>query len=536
MQTGIRLALLLIAFVVTSTRVDAAERPNILFLFADDWGRYAGKYAEIDGPGTLNDVVKTPNIDRVAGEGVTFTNAYVNAPSCTPCRSSLLSGQYFYRTGQGAILQGAIWDSEIPTYPLLLQDNGYHIGFTYKVWSPGQPVNAGYGGRQNASTPAGGKFNGFSQQATRMVDSGKSIEEAKQVLLDEVRKNFESFLEKGDEGQSFCYWFGPTNVHRKWIAGSGKKLWRIDPDTLKGKVPPFLPDVPVVREDLADYFGEVAAFDAAVGVILESLQKRGQTENTLIVISGDHGAPGFPYGKCNLYDFGTNVPLVASWPGKIPAGRVVTDFTTLMDLAPTFLEAGGTEVPDVMTGRSLLPVMMSNKSGRVDEERDSAITGRERHVAEAREGQKTYPQRAIRTDEFLYIINFKPDRWPMGDPREVGPNKTPSTDALTNNTFIAFPDMDASPTKAWLVNNRNKEGVKLLYDFAFAKRPREELYVLADDPHQIRNVADQPQYEDVRKQLHDRLMKELRRTSDPRVVDSGETFENPPFTGPVSRN
>ncbi|HBN76746.1 MAG TPA: sulfatase, partial [Planctomycetaceae bacterium] len=279
------------------------------------------------------------------------------------------------------------------------------------------------------------------------------------------------------------------------------------------------------------YLGETAAFDAAVGVILKQLEEKGLAENTLVVISGDHGAPGFPYGKCNLYDFGTNVALIAKWPGHIPENRVVTDFTTLMDLAPTFLEAGQVDVPEVMTGKSLLPVMTSTESGRIDPTRNQAVTGRERHVAKARQGNLPYPQRAIRTDDYLYIINFAANRWPMGDPGQVDSETLPTTDQLTNETFVAFSDMDASPTKAWIIEHRNEPHVKPYYDYAFARRPGEELYILKDDPDQIHNVAGQVQYADIQKQLHQQLLSVLESTNDPRVVDDGRTFENPPFAG-----
>ena len=109
------------------------KRPNIFFFFADDWGRYTSSYSSF----APNETIHTPALDKFANEGVQFSHAHVNSPSCTPCRSSLLSGQYFYRTEMGAILQGATWDSNIPSYPLLLEEAGYHIGFTYKVWSPG---------------------------------------------------------------------------------------------------------------------------------------------------------------------------------------------------------------------------------------------------------------------------------------------------------------------------------------------------------------------------------------------------------------
>ena len=311
--------------------------PNILFAFADDWGRQASAYAKTDGPGTINDVALTPNFDKIAQSGVLFTNASVNAPSCTPCRSSILSGRNFWETGRGAILQGAIWDTNIPTWPLLLKDSGYHLGYTYKVWSPGSPRDAGIGGSANAFRSAGGKFNGFSQYVSGRVSRGVSPDEAKKELFKEVRGNFKSFLNARKKDQPFAYWFGPTNVHRKWIKGSGKKLWNIDPDHLEGKMPAFLPDVHPVREDLADYLGEIAAFDAGLGLLIDELKKAGEYDNTLIVVSGDHGPPGFPHGKCNLYDFGTRVCLAIAGPG-VKGGRIVDDFVCLPDLAPTFLE------------------------------------------------------------------------------------------------------------------------------------------------------------------------------------------------------
>nr|MDQ3624510.1 sulfatase-like hydrolase/transferase [Verrucomicrobiota bacterium] len=242
-----------------------APRPNILFAFADDWGRHASAYAKLDGPGTVNDLIQTPAFDRVAREGVLFRRAFVSAPSCTPCRSALLSGQHFWRTGRAAILRGAVWDGSNPAYPLMLREAGYHIGKMYKVWGPGTPGDAPYDGQKHAYQKAGGRFNQFSQNATKMVAAGKSVEAAKQELYAEVQANFDAFLAARKPGQPFCFWFGPTNVHRKWTRGSGKALWGLNPDDLKGKMPAFLPDVPEVREDLADYLGEAMAFDAALG-------------------------------------------------------------------------------------------------------------------------------------------------------------------------------------------------------------------------------------------------------------------------------
>ena len=519
---------------ISWSRAQEVPRPNILFAFADDWGRHASAYAKTDGPGTENDVVSTPNFDAIAKRGVLFNNTFVNAPSCTPCRSSILSGQHFWRTGRAAILQGAHWDKSIPTWPLLLKEDGYHIGYTWKVWSPGTPRDAPYGGSVNAFSKAGSSFNGFSQTATNLLKGGKALMDAKQVLMNQVRGNFRDMLAGRKKGQPFAYWFGPTNVHRKWIKGSGKALWGIDPDKLKGKLPPFLPDVPEVRQDFADYLGEAMAFDMALGVLVDELRKSGEYENTLIAVSGDHGPAGFPYGKCNLYDFGSRVALTIAGPG-VKGGRVVDDLVSLPDLAATFLEAGGVEVPEVMTSRSIWPTLNSTDSGMVDKSRTEVFIGRERHVAIARAGQLPYPQRAIRTHEHLFVINFKPGRYPLGDHYHLGSDKEPDANRLTANTFVTIADEDAGPTKAWLVTNRHKPSVKPFFTRAYGKRPREELYELKSDPHQVKNLADVAGYKGAVDTLRARLMDQLKNTQDPRLIDNGRFFETPPMAGPVGK-
>lgn len=503
-------------------------------MFADDWGRIASAYAEVDGPGTPADVVKTPNFDRVAERGALFRRAFVNAPSCTPCRSALLSGQYFWRTGRGAILHGAEWDPQIPSFPLLLRDAGYHIGKSFKVWGPGRPIDAPFDGQRHAYQAAGRKFNEFSETATAMVRGGRSVADARRELLAGVRQDLAAFLDAQPSDRPFLYWFGGTTVHRKWTAGSGSELWNIDPDALAGKLPPFLPDVPEMRQDMADYLGEIQAFDAGLGELLQLLDERGLAQRTLVVVSGDHGPPGFPRGKCNLYDFGTAVPLAVAGPG-VPGGRVIDDLVNLPDLAPTLLEFAEVARPAVMTGRSLAGVLKSDRQGQVDPERTWVVTGRERHVADARADNLPYPQRAIRTTEHLYIVNFAPERWPLGDPRRLDGDASPSWNELTQTTYVTLSDVDAGPAKAWMVQHRNEPQWRPLFDLAFGRRPREELYILADDPHQMRNVADDPRYADVRAQLHARLMEELTGTGDPRVTGDGQQYERPPYTGPPPR-
>ena len=510
------------------TAIQATERPNILVVFADDWGRYTSAYGRLE-PGSLNDVVQTPHFDRLAASGVLMTHAFVSSPSCTPCRSALLSGQHFYRTGRGAILLGAQWDPQIPAFPLLLETSGYHIGYTGKVWGPGSPANAPFGAQRTAVKPAPGQFNNFSE----FLNAATDPEAAKQQLLNEVAGNFRTFLSSRPAEKPFLYWWGPTNTHRSWIPGSGKRFWNINPDSLQGKLPRHFPDVPEVREDVADYLGEVQAFDAGLGALLRALDESGQRENTMVIVSGDHGIPGMPAGKCNLYDLGTRVSLAVAWPAQIPGQRIIDDFVSLPDLAPTILEAASLTPPAVMTGKSLLPLLRSSANGQLDPTRDHVVIGRERHVARARTDLLPYPQRALRTRDFLYIRNFAPERWPMGVAPGFGlpPGPMPPHDQLESNTFAAFADMDASPTRTWLIEQAlNSTEYHPWFEHAFAQRPAEELYDLKSDPDQWINLAADPNFTPVREKLSQRLMQILTTTGDPRVTTQPAAFDLPPFS------
>ncbi|MBQ7194766.1 MAG: sulfatase [Bacteroidales bacterium] len=487
----------------------AQERPNIVFAFGDDYGRYASAYAALDRHDGLSALVNTPNFDRIAREGVLFTQAYAPAPSSTPCRSSLCSGQYFWRTGYGAFLQGARWDDSIPTFPLILEANGYHIGFTYKVWSPGDPVDQPYGGARTRFMSAGRRWNGYSEIVGKAADHDGMREQ----LLAEVEANFASFLKTCDDGAPFCYWWGPTNTHRSWLRGSGKELWGIDPDRLKGRMPAFFPDTPEVREDVADYLGECLAFDQGLGVLIRMLEERGVLDNTIIVVSGDHGIPGFPRGKCNLYALGTHVGMAVRYPKTVKPGRVVDDFVSLMDLAPTFLEFGQAPVPEVMTGRSFKNVLESGRSGKVDPARDYVVVGRERHVRGARHDNLPYPQRAIVTERYTYIRNFEPTRWPMG-------------------TYKAeFRDMDGGPTKTWMMEHYFDPEWSWYMDLAFAPRLYEELYDNKKDPDQTVNLARSARHQKVLAELSARLDAILTETGDPRMAPGLCVYDSPEFVG-----
>lgn len=521
-----RVALLLAALTVVACspeQPDAsadAPRWNILFVFADDWGRYAGAYADIDARPGINAILHTPNIDRVAREGTVFRHAFASAPSCTPSRSALMSGRHFFNTGHGAILVTAVWDGSVPSYPFALREAGYRIGKSYKIWRPGHPADAPFGGQDYAYQEFSERNAKFSRYVSGRMKEGIGLAEASAEVLDGVRRNFADFLDDVGDDESWHYLFGPSNTHRTWIEGSAQALWNIDPSELQGRMPAYLPDVADIRQDVADYLGEVQALDAYVGVLIDELEARGQLDRTLIVLSGDHGMPGFPHGKATLYDGGTGVALIVRVPGGTP-GRVVDDFVSLADIAPTLLEIAGAPPLDGADGRSILPHLLSSDSGQIDADRSWVVTGRERHYVEARDGLLPYPQRALRTDQYLYIRNYAPDRWPMGSPEGVdgGP---------------PFADFDGGPTKTWLIEHAQDTAWKGFFHRELMHRPAEELYDVNEDPDQIVNLAGDPAYESIRETLSTRLFEALEAAGDPRLQGDGLHFERPPFTDPVT--
>lgn len=493
----------------------AADRPNILFCFADDWGRYASIYRDASRPG-LNDLIETPALDAIGRHGVVFTNAFVSAPSCTPSRAAVVTGMPFYRCGSNAFLRCREYGrnpdpyKSLPAFSELLIRSGYHA----MHW--GKTTNRS---AKRVDRTHDAAINHFSQA----VSAAAETTVRKQEIFSFVRSNFQRFLDEKKDDQPFLYWFGPHNSHRQWTKGSGKALWGLDPEALKGRVPAFLPDVPEVREDIADYLGEALAWDGMVGELMAELASRGELENTLVIVSGDHGMPGMPRGKCNLHDFGSHVALLVSWPQRVAPGRTIDDFVSLMDIAPTVLEASEIERPPHMLARSLLDLLTADQGGHIDPTRDHVIIGRERHVGESRKDRTPYPSRALRTSDYLLIRNFQPDRMPMGD--VFTPNASAAD--LLQNHYLAYPDMDASPTKTFLMTHR--EAYPALFDVAFSRRPEFELYDLRDDPDQLQNVATDPRYAERLQQLTARLMSELRRTQDPRVLGDGSTFDRPPF-------
>lgn len=481
----------------SATGVFAApdRRPNILFAIADDW---SWPFASIAGDKTCS----TPAFDRVAREGFLFRNSFVNAPSCTPSRASILTGQHFWRLEQGANLFGEL-PAKFAVYPDALEKAGYHIGFTGKGWGPGRYEPGG-----RTRNPAGPAYN-----------EHRAEPPARGISPIDYATNFDEFLSRRKPGQPFSFWYGANEPHRSYEPGSGLKAGKKLEDA---RVPKCLPDTPEVRSDLLDYAYEIEWADHHLSRMLQILERSGELDNTIIAVTGDNGLP-FPRCKSNLYDTGTHVPLAIRWGQRVKAGRVVDDFVCLPDLAPTFLEAAGLKPLTGMTARSVMPVLLSSKPGQVDRKRDRVFVGKERHVEAQPDGHSGYPMRAVRTKDFLYIRNFKPERYPAGT--EDTPYYSP------------FGDIDHSPTKSFLLEHRNDPAIRPFFELATARRPAEELYDLRKDPDQLKNVASDKQYANAKKQVAESLQSELRATGDPRVFGKGDQFdEYEPSTPPRKKN
>jgi N-sulfoglucosamine sulfohydrolase len=467
----IRLTLLALACVSVAwepkARGQAPAAPNILLAIADDW-------SSPDAGALGNPGVRTPAFDRIAREGTRFTHGFTAAPSCTPSRAAILTGQWPHRLEAGGNLWGTL-PAKFAVYPDLLERAGYVVGMSSKGWGPGD-IQAG--GRTR--NPAGPSFQSFS-----------------------------SFLETVPAGRPFVFWLGSNDPHRPYEPGFAQQAG------LKreaAQVPPTLPDVPAVRDDLLDYYAEIERFDRALADALARLEQAGRLQNTMVIVTADNGRP-FPRDKASVYDGGARVPLAIRWPGGARAGAVSDALVSLADLAPTILEAAGLPPPADMTGRTLRPLL----AGQPQPGRDWVFIERERH-AYVRAGNLSYPVRAVRSREHLFVRNLAPDRWPAGDPvmvSSVGP----------------YGDVDHGPSKDFILAYRDDPTIAPFFARAFAKRPEEELYVLAADPHQLTNVAGDAAHAAVRNRLRTTLEAWMRDTGDPRATSAADPWSTYRYFG-----
>lgn len=461
-------------------RAQARRRPNILFAIMDDWGfGHAGAYGCT--------WVKTPAFDRIAERGVTFNNTFTSNPKCAPCRASILTGRNSWQLKE-AVNHYSIFPRDFAVFPDVLEQSGYFVGMTGKGWGPGDFKSPGW-----PRNPAGPAF-------TRVTTKPP----AQYIGNNDYAGNFADFLTQKPKDQPFYFWMGGTEPHRPYEDGIGLRMGkRLEDVTL----PKYYPDNRIIRSDLLDYAVEVEYFDNHVLRALDHLEKAGELDNTLVLMTSDHGMP-FPRVKGQIYDAGFRLPLAAMWGRNLKGGSRVDDFINARDFAPTLLEAAGVEAAGAMTGRSFLDVLRAGRSGQVDATRNVMLTGKERHDL-GRPRDAGYPVRAIRTPDFLYVRNYVPGSWPAGNP-ETG-----------------YRNVDDSPTKRFLLSTFND-----YYRLSFGLRPAEELYLVREDPDNVKNVAKDPQYAEAKRKLRERMEEMLRGEGDPRMLNRADFFDTIEYVGP----
>jgi len=473
-------------------KAKADKRPNILFCISDDQsfphaGAYGCKW------------VKTPAFDRVAREGILFTNAYTPNAKSAPSRSCIITGRNSWQL-EAAANHWPYFPSKFKTYSEVLVENGYHLGHTAKGWAPGIVEKRDGNDRQLV----GPTYNKYTTQAP-----------TSEINRNDYAANFRDFLENNTDDKPFCFWFGCTEPHRAYEFRSGvkkgeKKLTDIN-EVLK-----FWPDNDSIRHDMLDYAYEIEHFDEHLGRMLQILEENGLLENTLIVVTSDNGMP-FPRVKGHEYEYSTHLPLAMMWKKGINnPGRKVDGFVSFTDFAPTFLELAGINPHksgmQPFEGTSLSPVFDNRANGR-----NFMVIGKERTDV-GRPDDQGYPIRGIVENGYMYLRNFEPSRWPAGNP-ETG-----------------YLDTDGSPTKSFILNHRRLNGKSQFWDWNFGKRSTEELYQIVTDPYCINNLADLPEHASLKKQLESKLVAELKQEGDPRMFGKGNVFDKYPYSDKNSVN
>ncbi|MEK9603297.1 MAG: sulfatase [Flavobacteriaceae bacterium] len=467
---------------------ETKKQPNILIAIADDQSYpHTGVYGFAQ--------TKTPAFDFVAENGTLFHNAFVAAPQCSPSRAAILTGKNIWELEEAGT-HASNFPIKHKVFTEVLEEQGYHVGYTGKPWAPGNWKISGR--KQN---PVGKAYNRYQLQSTP----------TKGIRTNDYAKNFEDFMDKKEEGSPFVFWYGAFEPHRVYEYESGKKSGK-SLDAVS--VPEFLPDTEKVRNDILDYILEIEHFDQHLHRMLKFLEKKGELDNTFVLVTSDNGMP-FPYAKANVQEFGTHVPLAIYMPEGVKA-KEVFDPVGMIDLAPTLMDLVG--LPKAMTtsGKSLLPVLTQDQHPI---HREYVLTGRERHT-HARPDNLGYPARAIRTRQYLYVHHFKPDRWPQGDPvPQNQENDQRSRVEGFKNLYPGYHDVDPSPSKDVIMVMKDS----IYFELAFAKRPMQQLYDIQKDPYCTQNIALLPEYKEVLSQLKQQLFNDLKEQGDPRV------FDNPVF-------
>ncbi|MCD6598324.1 MAG: sulfatase [Bacteroidales bacterium] len=484
--------------------------PNILFAISDDQS-----FAHTSFIGSK--FVKTPAFDKIASEGIYFSNCYAGSPGCAPSRSALVTGRYHWQNEQSG-QHASSWMKKYIPFIDLLNDNGYVTGRTGKGVGPFQ-----YARNENDSlwrkTNAGGILHSDIKYET---GSDKDERFGSGISRKDYFKNFRYFMENVRGEKPFFFWYGAHEPHRAYEKDSWKQMGKNLEDV---EVPGFLPDDDLIRGDMLDYAVEIEWFDLHLQRMLEYLEKIDELENTIVIVTADNGMP-FPRAKANCFEYGVHVPLAIRFPERFPGNRIVEDPVSFVDLAPTILEITKTSSEKMLpiSGSSILSILKSKNEGIVNPSKKYVLAGRERHSS-SRYMNRGYPQRVIRGKDFIYIWNIKPERWPAGAPQKYDPQNPevllPMYGLDENGNYIpdaAFTDIDDCPSKTFLIENYKNDEIRPYFDLALEKRAEVELYDIIKDPFCLNNLAGKPEFKEIEKEMKYALMKELKKSMDPRVL------------------
>jgi len=497
MKPNLFFALILFGLPGCKSSAPDKQNPNILFCIMDDASIHLSAYGY--------DWCKTPAIDKIARNGILFSNAYTPNAKCAPSRASVLTGRNPWQLEEAANHVN-YFPSKFKTFPEALRENGYVTAICGKGWGPGNPGEID------------GKPRNFFGEEWRDI---KIKPWAKFMSNEDYAANFDAFLDSVKRGQPWFFWYGAREPHRPYEFMVGHNYRNKDISEIDS-VPAYWPDSEIVRNDMLDYATEVEYADWHLGKMMESLEKRGLLDNTIILITSDHGMP-FPRVKAQEYENSNHVPMAIMWPKGIKnPGRIVTDMVSFIDIAPTFLELAG--VPFEQSGmqsspgRSLTDIFYSEKEGQVNPERDVLLIGKERHDY-SRPKNQGFPIRGIVTNDFLYLYNYDISLWPAGNPE------------------IGYLDIDGSPTKTEILRQFRTGENDFYWKLSMGKRQtNEEFFNITNDADCMVNLADNPEYAELKQKMKTRMETMLKEQQDPRMFGNGDIFNSYGYSEPKGWN
>ncbi len=466
MNCFLRLSAMLLT--VSAGRGLAAERPNILFLLSDDHSApYVGCYGCPD--------VRTPNLDRLASEGMRFDRMFVSCPQCVPSRAALMTGRS--PVAVRMVRFTSPLPGELPALPDLLRDQAgyftgvggrsYHLDGPSGVGKHAAPVIDAVMRKHNLRT--------FTDRVDYVEKGGSK------TYGDRLAK----FLDAAPKGEPWFFWLGFSDPHHVWDPDASPQPQ--PPDPAKLTLPPHLPDLPGVRGDLSRYLGEVERLDRDVQTVLDVLESRGLAQETLVVFMGDNGM-AMPHGKGALTDPGIHVPLIVRWPGVVKPGSATDALVSGEDFAPTMLEAAGLKPHESMSGVSYLELL----KGEPFEPRKHIFAERGPHGGDG--GMRpeisaaTFDLvRCVRSDRYKLIYNCTPHQ-------PVGP--------VDSQGDPGWQEMKA----AFAAGSLTPEFVRAYFT---TPRPTYELYDLEEDPGELNNLAGKESHRQIERELKEALAEKM---------------------------